>query len=62
MSEDDRCTAVKVIDEAVETCRSVNVDLGHRSVEKMLQRTARLILRIEIEQGDRNFIRGEPLG
>ena len=62
VGKDDRCTAVEMIDKGIETRRSVNVDLGHGAVEKVLQRTTRLVLRIEIEQSDRNLIGGKPLG
>jgi hypothetical protein len=51
-----------MIDKSVEACRCVNVNLGHRAIEKVLQRTTRFVLCVEIEQGDQNFIRGEPFG
>ena len=40
----------------------MDVDLGHGTIEEVLQGAARLILRIEVEQCDGDFIRREPLG
>jgi hypothetical protein len=45
-----------MIDEGIETRGRVNVDLNDGSVEEVLQRTTRFILRVEIEQRDGNLV------
>ena len=45
-----------MIDEGIETRRGVNIDFGHRPVKKVLQRSTRFILGIEIKQGDGNLV------
>jgi len=40
----------------------MNVDFRHGAVEEVLQGAARLVLRVEVEQCDGDFIGREPLG
>jgi len=51
-----------MIDKGIEARRGVNVDFGYGAVERELQRAARLVLRIEVERCDGDFICRKPLG
>ena len=51
-----------MIDKRIESGGGVNVDFGDPPIEKMLQGATRLILRVEIEQRNRNLISLKPFG
>jgi hypothetical protein len=50
-----------MIHERVETGWGVNIHLGHGPVEEVLERSACLVFRIEVEQSAWNLIGFEPL-
>src|ERR1700735_4083037 len=51
-----------MINEGIQPCRRVDVDLAGRAVEIMLQTAARLVFRIEIQKRKRNLVGLEPFG
>jgi len=56
-----RSTAVEMIDEGIQTRRGMNIDFGYGPVEKVLQRSTRFILGIEIEKSDGNLVGLKPI-
>jgi hypothetical protein len=54
-------TICELIDEGVETCWRVDIDLRHLTAKEVRQRPTRLIFGVEVEQLDRNRVFLEPL-
>jgi hypothetical protein len=50
-----------MIDEGIEARWRVNVHLRDGPIEEVLQRSASFVLRIEVEQRERNLVRFKPL-
>jgi len=51
-----------MIDERIQSRRGVNIDFGYCPVEEVFQRSARLVLGIEVEKSDGNLVGLKPLG
>jgi hypothetical protein len=51
-----------MVNECIQACRRVDVDLLRRPVEVMLQAAPRLVLGIQVQKRKRNAVRLKPLG
>ena len=61
VGQNDRRTAVQIVQERVQSFRRVNVDLGHLAAKEMRQATTGLVLSVQIQQRHRNLVFLVPL-
>src|SRR6185437_2176349 len=62
VGQDDLRPAIEMIDKGIQAGRSMNVDLGDRPIEEMLERATGFVLCVQVEQGYRNLVCGKPFG